>query len=125
VRIFVRVLSLLGLGVHIFFITLLGAASGLSDSSSSASGGTVILLASPFVYFGYCLLSSFGHWRGVSLLVGGMIAHLCILPFLVRLVHDGVPLFGVPVVILSLCWAGMYLESLMSHDAEPHAANRR
>src|SRR5690242_20487639 len=97
-RIVVRVLGLLGLGVHLFFILLLGAASGLSDSSSSASGKPVILLASPFIYFGFCLLSSFGHWRGLSLLIGGIISHLCILPFLVRLFRDGVPLFGFPIL---------------------------
>ncbi len=116
-RIVVRILSLIGLAVHLFFIVLLGAASGLSDSSSQASGGMVVMLASPFIYFGYCLLSSFGHWRGPSLLIGGIVAHLCILPFLVRLFRDGVPLFGVPILFVALCWAGMYFESNAKHDA--------
>ena len=116
-RVVVRILSVFGLGVHLFFIMFLGAASGLSDSSSQASGRMVVLLASPFIYFGFCLLSSFGHWRGLSLLIGGIIAHLCILPFLIRLLRDGVPLFGIPIVILALCWTGMYLESKAKHDA--------
>ena len=116
-RITVRILSLLGLGIHLLFIVLLGAASGLSDSPSSASGRMVVLLVSPFLYFGYCLLSSFGFWRGPSLLIGGIIAHLAVVPFLLRLYHDGVPLFGFPIVILALCWARMYLKSLTSRDA--------
>jgi hypothetical protein len=96
---------------------LLGAASGLSDARSSPTGGMIVLLASPFLYFGYCLLSSFGYWRGASLLIGGIIAHLAIIPFVVRVIRDDVPLFGVPVIILALYWAGMYLTTSRRQDA--------
>jgi hypothetical protein len=116
-RITVRIFSMIGLGIHLLFIMLLGAASGLSDTSSQASQGTLVLLASPFIYFGFCLVSSFGHWRSLSLLIGGLIAHLCIIPFLVRLFHDGVPFFGIPIVVMALCWGGMYYESIAKHDA--------
>jgi len=116
-RILVRVLSLLGIGAHFLFIMLLGTASVLSDSSSFASGRAVTLLASPFVYFGYCLLSSFGHWRRIPLLISGIAAHLCIVPFLARLIHDGVWFFGFPIIIMALCWTGMLLESKRRHDS--------
>ena len=113
----VRIFSLIGLGVHFFFIMMLGAASGLSDTSSQTSQRALVLLASPFIYFGFCLLSSFGHWRRFSLLIGGLIAHLCIIPFLVRLFRDGVPFFGIPIVMMSLCWGGKCYETIAKHDA--------
>jgi len=116
-RIAVRIVSLICLGLHLFFIMLLGAASGLSDSSSSASNKTLVLLGSPFVCFGYCLLSSFGRWRGHSLLIGGIAAHLIMLPFVIRLFRDGVPFFALPVLLMALCWIGMYLESSAKTDA--------
>jgi hypothetical protein len=117
-RIAVRVVSLLGLGVHLLFILILGAASGSSDLSSSVSGGTIVLLGSPFVYFGYCLLSSFGHWRKVSLLITGIPAHLCIIPFLIRLIHDDVWFFGIPIAVMAYCWVAMVFESEKNGNGE-------
>lgn len=107
----VIVLSVLGLGIHFFFIMLLGAASGLSDSSSQTSGKTALLLITPFFYFGYCLLSSIGQWRIYMLLISGIIAHLLVFPFILRLFRDGVPFFGVPIFLVALCWVGMFLEA--------------
>jgi hypothetical protein len=117
-RIAVRVVSLLGFGAHLLFILLLGAASGSSDSSSSANGGTLVLLASPFIYFGYCLLSSFGHWKKVPLLITGIAAHLCIIPFLFRLIHDDVWFFGIPIAVTAFCWATMVFESDKGRNGE-------
>ena len=75
------------------------------------------MLLSPFIYFGFCLWSSFGQLRGVPLLIAGIIAHLCVLPFLVRLFHDGVIVFSFPFVIMALAWAGMYFETNPKTDA--------
>ena len=115
-RLVVRILSGIGLGLSLIFIMFFGSASGLSDSSSSGTGvGGLLVL--PFIYFGFCFWSSFGELRGISLLIGGIIAHLCVLPFLIRLFHDGMILFGFPILIMALVWAGMYFESNAKTDA--------
>ena len=117
-RIAVRVLGLLGIGLHLLVIVMLGATTGMSDSSSSAGRGTIAVLAFPFVYFGYCLLSSFGHWKKAPLLITGIPVHLCVIPFLFRLIQDDVWFFGIPIAATAYCWMSMVFESEKNGNGE-------
>jgi hypothetical protein len=106
----VRVFSLLGFCGYFVFFMVIGAASGLSDVSSSVNVRTIALLASPIIYFGYCFISSFGRWQRTPLLITGIVAHLCIIPFVVRLISDGGWIFDFPIAIMAVCWASMFFE---------------
>jgi len=116
-RIAVRIFSALGFVGYFIFLMLLGAASGLSDVSSPVNRRTLVLLASPLVYFGYCLLSTFGHWRKVPLLITGIAAHLCVVPFVVCLISDGSWIFVFPVAVMAFCWTSMFFELAKANHA--------
>ena len=99
----VKVLSILGVIVHGLFFLACFTSSGLSDASS-ANNFTLIPLLLPFLYFGFCFLTSVRNFSGLFLLSGGVIAHVIIVPFYYRTIRDGVGFLAISPIVLSSCW---------------------
>lgn len=85
------------------------AASGLSDSPRIADTAWLPVLL-PFIYYGYCLISSIFSFKGPILLVTGILAHFAIVPFCFQAVRGGGGFFVIGPLILASCWCRMYLE---------------
>jgi hypothetical protein len=99
----VRFLSILGIVIHgVLFIASVGA-SGMSDSGSE-KGSASLFFFMPFVYFAFCLVTSLKEAKGFLLLPVGVLAHLLIVPFYWRAVHDGIGIIALVPLILAPCW---------------------
>jgi hypothetical protein len=109
-RLTVKVFSICGFVIHGLFLILCYAASGLSDagtSSTSHSGWISILM--PFVYFVFCFVTSIRRFPAPLLIPGGIIAHIIIVPFYYRAIRDGMGIFAIVPIVLSVCWILMCL----------------
>ena len=103
----VRVLSILGIVVHGVYIFLCIAASGLSDGPPAQPSAWIPFMA-PFLYFGYCFVTSFRRFKGTALLVSGILAQLIVAPFYIRCLKEGAGLIAVLPLVLAGCWYSMY-----------------
>jgi hypothetical protein len=99
----VKFLSVLGLIVHVFFLFVCFASSGLSDTSSNGNSALIPILM-PFLYFGFCFITSVRNFNIALLLSGGVVAHIIIVPFYIRAIRDGVGLLAIIPVLLFACW---------------------
>lgn len=99
----VKILSVFGIVVHtLFFLICLGS-SGLSDASSGSNTALMSIMM-PFLYFGFCFVTSIRSFNVLLLLLGGIIAHVIIVPFYYRAIRDGVGFLVIIPVLLSTCW---------------------
>jgi hypothetical protein len=99
----VKILSVLGVIIHILFSLACFTSSGLSDTSSQSHFGLLPILM-PFLYFGFCFVTSVRKF-GVSFLsVGGLIAHVIIVPFYYHAIMDGIGFLAIIPIALSSCW---------------------
>jgi hypothetical protein len=99
----VKILSVFGTIAHAIFFAACFTSSGLSDTSS-ASRSSLIMLLMPFLYFGFCFVTSFRNFNGLYLIVGGVIAHVIIIPFYYHAIRDGVGFLAIIPIALSSCW---------------------
>lgn len=99
----VKILSVLGTLVQIVFCLVCFAGSGLSDTSSQSDLALMPFLL-PFLYFGFCFLTSARPFNLPFLIVGGVLAHIIIVPFYYRAIRDGVGFLVIIPIALSCCW---------------------
>ena len=99
----VKILSVLGIAAHILFFLACFASSGLSDTSSQNNFALIPILM-PFLYFGFCFLTSVRRFNVLFLLCGGVIAHIIIVPFYYRAIRDGMGFLAIIPIVLSCCW---------------------
>jgi hypothetical protein len=102
-RVAVKILSVFGIVVHILFFLVCLASSGLSDTSSGSSSALISILM-PFLYFGFCFVTSVRKFSVLFLLPGGVVAHAIIVPFYYRAIRDGVGFLVIIPILLSACW---------------------
>ncbi len=115
-RILVGILSLIGIVVHLGFLVICFAASGLSDSPNATYFSSILYpLLPPLLYYGYCLFSSIV--KRQPALAMGIIAHLIVVPFCFKAVHQGVGILVLGPLILAPCWFRMYVEQKRSGNA--------
>jgi hypothetical protein len=107
-RIIVAILSSVGILVHLGFLGLCFAASGMSDSPSGSRFVSIVPLLLPLLYYGYCFFSSIV--KRQPNMVMGIIAHLIVVPFCIQAVRLGVGIFILGPIILAPCWFGMLKE---------------
>jgi hypothetical protein len=99
----VKLLSVLGIIGHVLFFLACITSSGLSDTSSGSNSRLLPILM-PFLYFGFCFVTSVRNFNVLLLLSGGVIAHIIIVPFYYRAIRDGVGFLAIIPILLSACW---------------------
>src|SRR5579863_346258 len=114
-RIIVGILSSIGILVHLGFLAICFAASGLSDSQNGARFSSILPLLLPLLYYAYCLFSSIA--KRQPILAMGIFAHLIIVPFCIQAVHQGVGILVLGPLIMAPCWLGMFVERKRSRSA--------
>jgi hypothetical protein len=102
-RTVVKFISVFGIIVHAFFLFACFASSGLSDTSSQSHFRLLPILM-PFLYFGFCFVTSVRKFGASFLLVCGLIAHVIILPFYYQAIWDGIGFLAIIPIVLSSCW---------------------
>jgi|ERR1017187_5167103 hypothetical protein len=108
-RTIVKILSALGIVVHGVFVFACFAASGLSDGPPESVSAWIPLLL-PFIYYGYCLITSSHSFSGPFLLFTGILAHLIMLVFCFHAVRKGAGILVIEPLILAPCWFYMCLQ---------------
>jgi hypothetical protein len=103
VRTTVKILSVLGVVIHILFFLACFTSSGLSDTSSQNHFALIPILL-PFLYFAFCFVTSIRKLSVSLLLVGGLIAHIIIVPFYYQAIRDGIGFLAIIPIALSSCW---------------------
>jgi hypothetical protein len=114
-RVIVGLLSSVGIVIHLGFLAMCFAASGLSDSPNGVRFSSVFPLLLPLLYYGFCLFSSIVKRQPVLAL--GIIAHLLMLPFCIQAVRQGVSILVLGPLILAPCWFRMFIERKRSGSA--------
>jgi hypothetical protein len=99
----VKILSVLGIVLHTLLFLAGFANSGLSDTSSR-NDAALIPVIMPFLYFGFCFVTSVLKFGFIFLLSGGIIAHIVIVPFYYRAIRDGLGFLVIIPIVLSSCW---------------------
>jgi hypothetical protein len=99
----VKFLSVFGIVAHTLFFLVCLASSGLSDTSSGSNSGLISILM-PFLYFGFCFVTSVRKFNVLFLLPGGVMAHVIVVPFYYRAIRDGVGFLVIIPILLSACW---------------------
>ena len=108
-RVLVGILSSAGLALSGLFLMACFAAAGMSDGPPEA-GSAWLPLMLPFLYYGYCLVSSIRPPERTLLLTFGLIAHAIALIFCFIAVKQRAAFLVAGPVILAPCWFAMYAE---------------